>query len=178
MNWPDVLSNMIRITRPKGLVIITCAGAGRPTHGTLDSEIDSSSSPFTSDYYKNLGVNDIASAISLEKLFENHGFEVNSKSHDLYFWGIRSEVTINEIDGYWEDTLSRLARAQGQIGQAAARQAALKSELEKAKCEAEQSKKEAEQARAEARQAQAITQQAQAEAQQARAEAEQARAEA
>ena len=132
---------MIRITRPGGLIIITCAGIGRATHGTVDS--DEYSSPFTTDYYRNLGANDIADRIQLGSYFKSHGFEVNSKSNDLYFWGIRSESFINEDDEYWEDPMSRLARAQGQLAQAAARHAATQAELERITTEAELAKAKA-----------------------------------
>jgi hypothetical protein len=155
---------MIRIARPGGLVIITCASLGRPTHGTIDS--DDFSSPFTTNYYKNLGVHDITKKIATGLYFTGHGFEIDSLSKDLYFWGIRSESGIQDCDHYWEDPISRLARAQGQLGQAATRHAAVQAELDTMKAEAEQARAEAEQARAEA-------EQARAEAEQARAEVEQ-----
>ena len=85
-NCGDVLANIIRISGTGGLIIITCAGIGRPTHGTADSE--EYSLPFTTDYYRNLGANDIADRIQLRSYFESHGFEISSKSNDLYFWGI------------------------------------------------------------------------------------------
>ena len=125
--WADVFLNMIRITRPTGLIIITCASDGRSAHGTLDSE--AKCSPFTQNYYKNLGINDFSSAISLENFFISHGFEVNAKSHDLYFWGIRSNRAINESEAYWEDPMVRLARAQGQLSQAVQVHATLSSKL-------------------------------------------------
>ena len=126
-SWADIFLNMIRITRPNGLIVITCASDGRSAHGTLDS--DAYSSPFTQNYYKNLGINDFSSAISLENLFESHGFEVNAKSHDLYFWGIRSNRAVNESEAYWEDPMVRLARAQGQLSQAVRVHTALNSDL-------------------------------------------------
>jgi hypothetical protein len=175
-HWKKVFINMIRISAPRSLVIITCAGLGRPTHGTIDS--DEFSSPFTSGFYKNLAVDDIAHEIATGVYFTNHAFEVNSLSKDLYFWGIRSEAPIQSSDHYWEDLMSRLARAQGQLGQAATRHAVLQSELDSAKIRAAQAGIEADQARAEADQARAEADQASAEADQARAEADQARAEA
>jgi SAM-dependent methyltransferase len=189
-DWNNVMLNMIRITKSRGLVIITCAGSERPTHGTIDS--DEESSPFTTSYYKNLNVDDISTKIKLGAYFDIHGFEVNSVSKDTYFWGIRSESSVNGSDYYWEDPLSRLARAQGQLSQAAARHALLRAELnqtiaelnqerseaEQAKLEAKQAKLEAEQARLEAEQARLEAEQAKLETEQARLEAEQARLEA
>jgi len=57
-NWREILLNMIRITKPQGLILLTFAGKGRTAHGTLDS--DSFSSPFTTTYYQNLGPDDVA----------------------------------------------------------------------------------------------------------------------
>ena len=36
--WRGILANMIRTTKAGGLMLITCAGTLRPTHGTLDSD--------------------------------------------------------------------------------------------------------------------------------------------
>jgi len=175
-NWDRVLINMIRVSKPGGLILVTCAGIGRATHGTPDSNV--SDSPFTGSYYKNLGTDDLTSKISTGWYFSSHGFEVNSECHDLYFWGLRSTAGIQARDHYWEDAESRLARAQGQLGHAVARHTSILSELEGVKARVEQAKAEAEQAKAEAEQAKAEAEQAKAEAEQAKAEAEQARAEA
>jgi hypothetical protein len=154
--WSNVLLNMIRITRERGLVIVTCAGIGRPTHGTIDS--DEVSSPFTTSYYKNLGVDDISSKIALGAYFDIHGFEVNSASKDTYFWGIRSKTSVLEDDSTWEDPLSRLSRAQGQLAQAASRHSSLRAELDDAITVAKQAKAEAEQANVLAQQTSACIQ--------------------
>jgi hypothetical protein len=98
--------------------------------------------------------------------FSAHGFEVNSLCHDLYFWGIRAAAEIQKSDQYWEDPMSRLARAQGQLGQAVARHTTILLELASLKAEADQ-------ARAEVYQARAEVDQVRAEADQARAEADQ-----
>ena len=151
--WQKVFVNMIRIAAPRSLVIITCAAPGRHTHGTTDS--DEYSSPFTTHYYKNLGVDDISEKIKVGLYFSSHGFEVNSISHDLYFWGVRSDSDIHSLDHYWEEPMSRLARAQGQLGQAAARHASIQAELTRIRNEAESAKAEAESAKAEAESAKA-----------------------
>lgn len=130
-NWKDVFVNMIRILSPGGLLILTCASLGRATHGTIDS--DTSTSPFTTSYYRNLGPDDIQAKIASGHYFSSHAFEVNSESHDLYFWGVRSNSSILEHDNFWEDPNTRLARAQGQLAQAAARHSLIQSELSNAK---------------------------------------------
>ncbi len=108
-SWSDILLNMIRITKEDGLVLVTCAGFGRPTHGTIDT--NTYSSPFTASYYKNLIPEEIDSAINSGKYFKRYGFEVNCEVHDTYFWGIRNSC----IDAETISTEQALARARGQI---------------------------------------------------------------
>jgi hypothetical protein len=181
--WIEVFTNMIRITKQGGLVIVTCAGIGRATHGTIDS--DEESSPFTTSYYRNLSADDFMSRISVDTYFDLHGFEVNSVSCDLYFWGIRSDKPVREIDHYWEDPIARLARAQGQLAQAAARHTALQKAFQdiivckdRIREDLDQAVEDAESARADAKSARADAESARADAESARADAESARADA
>ena len=109
VGWRDILLNMIRITKEDGLVLVTCAGFGRPTHGTIDT--NTYSSPFTSSYYKNIIPEDIDLAINSGKYFKRFGFEVDCEAHDTYFWGIRNTCIEAEI----MSTEEALARARGQI---------------------------------------------------------------
>lgn len=146
--WDDVFTNMIRITKEGGLVLVTCAGIGRSTHGTIDS--DEESSPFTTSYYKNLSIDDVLARVVVDVYFDLHGFEVNSASHDLYFWGIRSKNPIREVDHYWEDPITRLARAQGQLAQAAARHTALQKAFQEVAASKDRISKELDQVKAEA----------------------------
>jgi SAM-dependent methyltransferase len=143
-NWEKVLLNMIRICKSSGLIIITCASTGRAAHGTIDSDKDSS--PFTTSYYKNIGMDDITQRIIIEEYFIRHAFEANSISNDLYFWGIRSSAHIQNGDYYWQDPLTRLSRAQGQLAQAAARHSAIESELKKIVKQAEEANSRTEEA--------------------------------
>lgn len=47
-------------------------------------------SPYTNDYYKNLGIEDIDKAIDFSHYFKQYEFTVQtSPSCDLYFWGIK-----------------------------------------------------------------------------------------
>lgn len=90
MYFEKTLRNIIRMLKPGGLFVFTCATAGRPEHGTSRSEPDSS--PLTSsinewtDYYKNITEDDIRSAINIDRLFSDYMFTV--REHDLYFYGI------------------------------------------------------------------------------------------
>lgn len=86
--WRETFLNMVRMTRPGGLVVFTCAAEGRPEHGTSRSDVGSS--PLTVglgwDYYKNLGEADFDEE-SLQG-FGSYGFYDNRVNLDLYFVGM------------------------------------------------------------------------------------------
>jgi len=101
--WRETFANMVRLTRYNGLIIFTCAGTGRPEHGTARSDIGSS--PLTVnigwDYYQNLTPQDFTDE-DLEGL--TYQFYENSKACDLYFVGKKGKmkyVPIDEVD--WEN---------------------------------------------------------------------------
>lgn len=87
--WAETFANMVRMTRPGGLVTFTCAGDGRPEHGTARSDVGSS--PLTVfagwDYYQNLNPQHFYDADLLGG-FKTIEFEENKADFDLYFKGI------------------------------------------------------------------------------------------
>lgn len=92
-HYPESLRKIVRLLKPRGLFLFTCAGEGRPEHGTRRS--DTGSSPLTcaidgwADYYGNLTPDDVRSAIpELHKVFESFEFDTSTPG-DLYFWGIK-----------------------------------------------------------------------------------------
>lgn len=89
--WKLTIENAIKLTKPNGIFLFTCATTGRYEHGTRRTSPQDS--PFTSqienDYYMNLTENDIRSAIDMDSHFSIYQFLVNSQPHDLYFWGIK-----------------------------------------------------------------------------------------
>lgn len=86
--WRSTFLNMIRLTKPGGLIVFTCASYNRPEHGTnRTSPSDSLSSAF-SDYYMNLGPKEFNEAFVMSDLFEDYYFEINDSPSDLYFWGV------------------------------------------------------------------------------------------
>lgn len=89
--WRETIANMLRMTRPGGLVLISCATTGRLEHGTTRTNPDAS--PFTSaenwDYYENLTAGDIDAAVNLPGWLADWGSWVNFVSRDLYFVGVR-----------------------------------------------------------------------------------------
>jgi SAM-dependent methyltransferase len=86
------LPNMIRVLRPGGLFLFTCAGPGRGEHGTRRSEPHNS--PLTigmmgdwPDYYENVDENKIRSILNIESLFS--GFSFNIHACDFRGFGIK-----------------------------------------------------------------------------------------
>ncbi|MFM1846809.1 MAG: hypothetical protein RL417_283 [Pseudomonadota bacterium] len=108
--YRESLRNAVRLLRPGGLLVFTCATTGREEHGTLRA--NPGSSPFTSvtpewdSYYKNLTEHDIREAIDVENIFSlrcewtcgSHTHTFNfprfqfmtcDEGKDLYFWGVK-----------------------------------------------------------------------------------------
>jgi SAM-dependent methyltransferase len=90
-HWRDTFVNMVRLTRPGGLVAFTCASHGRPEHGTRRSDV--TDSPGTQaegmDYYRNLVASDF-DGLSLDTLFGEWRFWYLKSTFDLYFAGVRA----------------------------------------------------------------------------------------
>jgi SAM-dependent methyltransferase len=89
--WRETVANMLRMTRPGGLVLISCATTGRFEHGTTRTNPDAS--PFTSaekwDYYQNLTGKDLDESLNLAGWLSDWSSWVNFVSRDLYFVGLR-----------------------------------------------------------------------------------------
>lgn len=92
-HWIKTFTNMIRMTRAGGTVIVTCASRGRLEHGTSRTNPDVS--PGTQavgiDYYKNLTESDFVKNFDLAKYFDSHAFFYLPQICDLYFVGIRKQ---------------------------------------------------------------------------------------
>jgi SAM-dependent methyltransferase len=95
MYYADSLRAILRMLRPGGLFAFTCASVGRPEHGTRRAQANCS---YTlrleghedwKDYYRNLAAQDVDAVLDCHRSFPAHAFFYNSKSHDLYFWGIK-----------------------------------------------------------------------------------------
>jgi SAM-dependent methyltransferase len=90
-HWQATFDNMVRMTRPGGLVVFTCASHGRPEHGTSRSDV--TDSPGTQseglDYYRNLVEADFRS-LPLATWFSRHRFWYQPSTFDLYFAGVRA----------------------------------------------------------------------------------------
>jgi SAM-dependent methyltransferase len=90
-HWKASFENMVRLTRPGGLVVFTCASHGRPEHGTTRSDV--TDSPGTQseglDYYRNLVAADFA-PLPLKQWFSRYQFWYQPTTFDLYFAGVRA----------------------------------------------------------------------------------------
>lgn len=88
--WRETTANMIRVLRPGGLFLLTCAAPGRPEHGTIRTE--TYSSPLTAalgqTYYGNLHRRDFEAAGLLQQ-FGVRADWVNWRVHDYYLSAIK-----------------------------------------------------------------------------------------
>lgn len=100
MYYDRTIKNMIRLLKPGGLMIFTCASEdrvkniGRPIHGTLtykpqDAPFLNNMSEEWANYYKNLTEEDIRNVVDINNTFSSYEFEFEETSFDLYFWGIK-----------------------------------------------------------------------------------------
>jgi SAM-dependent methyltransferase len=87
--WQRTFDKMTELIRPGGWLVFTCAGPGRPEHGT--SRSDPRLSPGTSsrglDYYRNLTREDFTGLGELGDRFQRFQFITNPNVFDLYFIG-------------------------------------------------------------------------------------------
>jgi len=108
MYYEKTFQNIIKILKPGGLFLFTCAAPGRDEHGTArtrpeDSPLTStvlSQFPYFekwSNYYRNISKKDLNKALDLKKIFskyyvdEHHEILIDPvrQINDLYFWGIK-----------------------------------------------------------------------------------------
>lgn len=84
--WVQSVERMVRLLKPKGCLVITCATTGREEHGTFKS--DPSASPATNDYYRNVEAYEFIECVDLNR-FSEFRFEVDESCGDLRFFGIK-----------------------------------------------------------------------------------------
>lgn len=88
--WRETFANMLRMARPGGMVLISCATTGRKEHGT--TRTNPQDSPFTVqarwDYYRNLVADDLVRAAHLPGWLAQWHCWTNYASRDLYFVGL------------------------------------------------------------------------------------------
>jgi len=91
--WLETFVNMLRITRPGGMILFTCASRGRREHGT--SRTSPAASPGTShlkmDYYRNLNRQDFEQRIGFANHFQEWRFFFEPTSRTLFFAGVKKD---------------------------------------------------------------------------------------
>ena len=85
--WRQTIRNCIKLTKPEGIFLFSCAAVGRQEHGT--TRTSPKDSPFTNDYYHNLTEMEILSIEGFAESFSKFSFSKNNNTKDLYFYGIR-----------------------------------------------------------------------------------------
>lgn len=96
--YEESLLKIYSMLKENGLFVFTCAGFGRPEHGTRKSSPKSSYGTIhkledMQDYYKNLTIKDINHVLDLNNNFISWNSYYNMKSKDLYFIGIKKGAT-------------------------------------------------------------------------------------
>ena len=108
-HWRESLKRMYELLKPHGLLAISCAGPGRPEHGTRRSGTGVWTNPATPDYYLNISERDIAEAFGLEWFSKENAavtsvmpvrepvpfkwWELRGRHtwpQDTYFWGMKA----------------------------------------------------------------------------------------
>jgi SAM-dependent methyltransferase len=100
--YGETLQNSLRMLKPGGLLIFTCATEGRPVHGTASLEETEKSKYETwktlpnvskenwdNDFYKNILEEDVREFIKVDDEFSEYLFLVEKHHCDLYFYGIK-----------------------------------------------------------------------------------------
>jgi SAM-dependent methyltransferase len=122
--WVATFENMVRLCRPGGLVLMTCAGIGRPEHGTLRTTPQYS--PLTTDvgwdYYKNISEGMFRSRVHPARDFANFGIWRNWSSFDLQFVGIKKST--EDEPSFRQDWVRRTASIEHYIRNLNSRKAA------------------------------------------------------
>lgn len=87
-DYHETLKKIYKMLKPNGLFCFTCASNGR-----LDY-LEKKDNNLIKYYYKNLTELDLKKALKVKELFSSYDSYYNSSSKDLYFWGIKREITI------------------------------------------------------------------------------------
>ena len=99
MYYEKSLKNLVRLLKPNGLLVFSCASTNRPEHGTLRTSPENA--PFLKEYgqdwcnyYQNLTELDIRKVIDIENEFSDFYFQESFSGYignDLYFYGIKKQ---------------------------------------------------------------------------------------
>jgi autotransporter strand-loop-strand O-heptosyltransferase len=108
MYYEETIKNVIRMLKPDGLFLFTCAAPGRPEHGTrrqgeFCAPLLLNVSETWADYYKNLMPNDFRVINGFNETFPDSYFEIKDTNieipSDLYFYGVKGGIKKNKSNG-------------------------------------------------------------------------------
>jgi SAM-dependent methyltransferase len=89
--WVETVSNMFRMAKPGGLVIVSCATTGRAEHGT--TRTSGTDSPLSIgigwEYYHNVSLGEFKRSFNLAYWCEDYVLLSNWHNCDLYFVGLK-----------------------------------------------------------------------------------------
>jgi SAM-dependent methyltransferase len=110
--YEESFIKIFKMLKPNGLFFFTCAGFGRPEHGTRKTSPGDSLGTIGEkedmmDYYKNLNILDVNEVLDLDNNFITWNSYYNSKSKDLYFIGIKKgdDIAINNLEKYKDESV-------------------------------------------------------------------------
>jgi SAM-dependent methyltransferase len=107
--WAPTFANMLRMCKPGGLVLMTCATAGRAEHGTVRKSREAS--PLTVglgwNYYRNLLPNDFLGTLDFPSAFSRYRFWLNWRHYDLFFCGLKSGHLNSDVSE-WDSLVKRV----------------------------------------------------------------------
>jgi SAM-dependent methyltransferase len=97
--WDRTWLNLLRMLKRDGLLVMTCASAGRRQHGTRRYEPQSSplQSALENDYYRNLVDGDFLKLVNFDHWFSSWGFFTDHVSHDLDFFALGNSADAAKI---------------------------------------------------------------------------------
>lgn len=86
-HYHETMKNIIRMLKPGGLLLFTCATTGRAEHGT--TRTSSYASPYTTDYYQNVTEDMIRGERDFNKAWQYCRFTTDQNHHDLQLVAIK-----------------------------------------------------------------------------------------
>ena len=117
--WVETFSNMIRMLRPGGVLLITCASVVRGEHGTprCANNYSLTSLKLSDSYYQNLDKYDFMRT-GLLKNFSIYKFMNNLYTRDIYFIGIKQGgVASIDFDLISAEVSSMIKESELSLGQ-------------------------------------------------------------
>ena len=94
--YEQSFQKILKMLKPGGLFLFTCASVNRAEHGTRRTSGGDSYGTIAGladmqDYYKNLTIQDVGKSIDLS-VFKTKAAYYNAWSRDLYFYGVKDDV--------------------------------------------------------------------------------------